>query len=194
MIYDYSFTFAGAGEESRDIPAGNHVRILEATGDVYLAINNGPFRRRTQGWAETVEPGGAPITKITVKSLIAQSILIGAGRGETDDGETLNVNVTATVTPGNTIGAGGDVALPAGVGGATTLVSAADATALTVLLKADIANTETIRVGGAGVGAAGGYPLEPGESVSLSTTAAIWAYNPSAVAAQNIHVLPMRSV
>jgi len=50
-----------------------------------------------------------------------------------------------------------------------------------------------VRIGTTGVAAATGYPLEPGETLVISTTAAISGYNADA-AAQNIHVLPLRTI
>jgi hypothetical protein len=183
-----SFT---AGQEIPVSTAGQFLHILSAADPVQVSIDDGEFITLTQG--QGVETN---FQKLRIKSATAQSIqwVTGAGRF-VDAAANVNVSTSATVAPGNTLDNGGDVSLIAGAGpGATTAIRGADANALTVIIKADAANTETVRIGTTGVNSSQGYPLAPGESVALSTTAAIAGYNPSTTDAQNVHVLPVRDL
>lgn len=186
----YSLTLAVNAQQSIDV-SGNFFRIVSASAGVKLSVQmgTGPYTPMDAGNAIKLER--TEFTRLTVKSSVAQTVVIVAGYGTMyDDQQSVSVTSSATITPGNTLDNGGDVSL---VALATTAVRAADAKQLAVIIKADIANTATIRVGTTAVGAAKGYPLEPGESVTIATTAAIAAYNPDA-AAQNVHVLPVRNV
>jgi hypothetical protein len=91
-----------------------------------------------------------------------------------DGRATANVNVTATVAAGNTLNNGGDVSALAG---AATQLLAADASRTYALICNVSTNTLTVRIGSSAVAAATGVPLEPGETLALATTAAIYAYN-----------------
>lgn len=185
----YSYTL-GAGQVQQQNVPGRHFRVLESTGALYVSFNNGPEVKFLAGQGVTFD--SAPFVEIRLRSLVAQSVLVVAGEGEYHDAnENISVTSSATIAPGNTLPVGGDVSVAAI---SSVVISAAVASNLAVIIKADIANTETVRVGGSGVGAAGGYPLEPGESMTIATTAIIAAYNPSATVAQNIHVLPIRNI
>ena len=54
-------------------------------------------------------------------------------------------------------------------------------------------NITAIRVSGATAAAATGHELEPGDSITLATTALVSAYNPHS-GAQSVSVLPLREV
>jgi len=186
----YSLTLAVNAPQSIDAQ-GNFFRIVSASASATVSVqmDTGPYTPMEAGNAIKLERG--EFGRLTLKSAVAQTVVIVAGFGTMyDDQQAVTVNANATVAPGNTLDNGGDVSLAAT---ATTSVRAADANQLAVIIKADIANTATIRVGTTAVGAAQGYPLEPGESVTIATTAAIAAYNPDA-AAQNVHVLPVRNI
>lgn len=61
--------------------------------------------------------------------------------------------------------------------GGETLLVAADATRREAIMVADTANTVAIRIGKTGqVGAARGVPLQPGQPIVLTTTAAIYGF------------------
>lgn len=191
---DISITLgAGGVQEIPFIGRYFYVYSASASGTVGLRFAGGDTIYREASQGGEVTPGAR---SVRVSSVLAQTIvLIFQDSPIQNDVDNVAVAVTANVTPGNTLDNGGDVSLVAGAGpGATTTIRAADANALSVLVKADIANTETVRVGTTGVGAATGYPLDPGESVSISSTALIAGYNPSTTTAQNVHVLPVRQV
>lgn len=191
----------GAGGVQEVQATGKFWYVYAATGTVGLRFDGGDliYREQSQGGSIpniNANAQGIRSTRLRVSSATAQTVTLSFSDSPIqNDRDDVSVVTTASITPGNTLDNGGDVSLLAGAGpGATTAIRGADANALTITVKADIANTETVRVGTTGVGAAQGYPLEPGESVSLSTTAAIAGYNPSTTTAQNVHVLPVRHV
>jgi len=72
--------------------------------------------------------------------------------------------IVVDVQPGSAIGSGRQTVAAAGTGVQLTTTSTP---ILGVIIKALITNTGDIYVGGAGVAAASGYPLAPGEFVGL---------------------------
>ena len=54
---------------------------------------------------------------------------------------------------------------------------AADATRRRLIVYADTANANTLRVGGSDVDATHGIPLAPGQSIEISSTAAVYVYD-----------------
>ena len=72
----------------------------------------------------------------------------------------------------------------------TAVVSAAVANRRTVLLSNPVTNLREFRIGDSGAGAANGVILNPGDTFSFDTVAAVYAYNPNG-AAQSISVCDM---
>jgi len=184
---DYEITFAGAGE--REIFArARYVRVLDATGDVFIKADDASEVKRVKGQALNLETG---FSKITIRSAIAQTVRVVLASLPQDDASTsVNATVSATVAPANTLDAGGDVNILAT---SSALLSAGDVTRMALIVSNPASNTAAVRVGGAGVGAASGVAIEPGESITLATTAAVYGYNTSS-GAQSVQVLPMREV
>lgn len=115
-------------------------------------------------------------SKFTLESATGQTVTVLAGFGHVFDGRaTANVNVTATVAAGNTFNDGGDVVC---VHAARTQLLAQDLLRTYALVKNSSSNTITVRIGNATVAAGSGNPLEPGETLPLATTAALYAWNP----------------
>lgn len=126
-------------------------------------------------------PGGIGFRRyyntIELESATGGAFVVMVGFGSVADARsTANVTVNTTIAPGAIVDNGGDVSCPAA---AATLLSALDAGRLSLTVTNPSTNTKTMRIGNAGVGAASGVILEPGESVTLSTTAAVYAYNPA---------------
>lgn len=188
---DYSLTFTGAG--SQEIKAtGRHVRVYStsvAGADVWLNIDGTELKRRA---GQGVNVGGAGFSRVTVRVAVACTVLICiADERQDDDQENVSVSVSATVGAGNTADNGGDVSILAS---SSAQVLAADATRLVAIITNPVTNTDQVRVGGAGVLATSGVPLEPGESVSLALTAAIHVFNAKAGGAQTVTAAAVRKV
>lgn len=113
---------------------------------------------------------------VELQSATGQSVVMLVGFGSVFDGRaTANVNVTATVAAGNTVNNGGDVNVTHST---RALLLAADTTRTYAVIANPSTNTVTVRIGSVTVNNVTGIPLEPGESLPLATTAAVYAYNP----------------
>jgi len=93
--------------------------------------------------------------------------------------------IQGTFTPEvfDTLAQPGDVALPAA---AATQLSAGRATKRETIIKLASDAAASIRVGGSTVAAASGVLIEPGESIVISGSAAVYGYS---VAGETVHVL-----
>lgn len=78
-----------------------------------------------------------------------------------------------------------DVSLAAG---ATTQIAAANSSRREIHITNLPGNTQTIRIGDVNAGAARGTPVMPGDTYILTTTAAVYGYNPGA-GAESVAVL-----
>jgi hypothetical protein len=117
--------------------------------------------------------------KLTLESATGGAVLVFAGFGSVADARaTANVNATVNVSPGNTFDDGGDVDVP---DSAVTQLCAADPDRLyaTVMVPSDAAGA--IRVGTNAVGITSGQRIEPGMSVPVATTSALYAYHENGV-------------
>lgn len=100
----------------------------------------------------------------------------------------LNPDISYTeieLVKATTLDSSADIALGAA---AQTLIMAANANRRSIIVKNLAANLATIRVGDVGAAAAEGHELAPGESIQLDVTAAVYAWNPGAVA-QSVSVV-----
>lgn len=114
---------------------------------------------------------------IELESAVGGAFVVLAGFGSVSDTRsTVNATVNTTIAPGASLFDGGDVACP---NAAATQLLAADATRSYAIITNPSTNTATVRIGTSGVAAATGTPLEPGVSLPVSTTAAIYARNDS---------------
>lgn len=115
--------------------------------------------------------------EVELQSATGGAFVVLAGFGSVSDARaTANVSVLASLAAGTSLFDGGDVACTSG---AATLLLALDATRSYAIISNPSTNTVTLRIGTSGVGAASGTPLEPGCTLPLSTTAAIYAYQAS---------------
>jgi hypothetical protein len=185
---DYYLTFSGAA--TREIRArGRFLRVLEApAAAVFLAFDGSTELERRAG--QGVNYGGT-FNRFTVRSTVAQTVLVCVSDDrQDDDQESVSVSVSATVTPGNTLSAGGDVSIPAL---SSQQLAAADADRLALIVANPVNNTDPVRVGGSGVNASSGIELQPGDSITIASTAAVYGYNPKG-SAQSVQVLPVQDV
>lgn len=183
-----------ANQESGFGVDGNMYAVIESTNEFTLTLDDSNrLAKQVAGMGGVFE---SEYNKVTLLSAVNQTVTLILGYGTFLDARaTLTATINSVVGAANTLDTGGDVSLaPGTTAGLTSTIRAADASALTVIVKAAVTNTETVRVGGTGTGAGQGYPLDPGESVSLSTTAEIAGYNPSNTTAQTVSVLPVRGV
>lgn len=112
--------------------------------------------------------------RITAESATGQAVVILAGFGSSVDGRaTASVNVTTNIAPGNALDDGGDVTVP---DDEVTQLLAADPDRLYINVDLPSDAPGPIRVGSASVDGTKGRRIEPGMSVPIATTAALYAY------------------
>lgn len=163
-----------AGVPSPAMPInGDYIHILLASvDDLKVRFDSGKPNSVHQGLGFR-----RYYSDVSFESATGQEIEVLLGFGSVADGRaTANVNVTTNIAPGNTFRLGGDIAC-ADV--STTLLLAADPDRLYAVITNESSNTATVRIGPATVDADTGIPLEPGQSLPIGTTAAIYAWNGS---------------
>lgn len=118
--------------------------------------------------------------RITLESATGQVVIVYAGFGSVADGRASVTGLTLNtqIAPGNTFDDGGDVAVP---DSAATLLIAADPDRLYANIDVPSDAAGAIRVGTVGVALTSGRRIEPGTSVPIATTAALYAYHENGV-------------
>lgn len=177
-----------AGVPQRFGVSGDYFHVLTAP------VNDLRIRFDDSKQMDGFEGVGARVyyESVEVESATGQAIKILVGFGSVFDGRaTSNVNVSATVAPGNTSDNGGDVSCLAS---AATQLLAADADRLYALIHNPSTNTLTMRIGSSAVAAATGIPLEPGTTLPYPSTGAVYAYNPHASTAETLSAAAVKRV
>lgn len=157
--------------------AGDWFHVFEApVNDLEVSFDSGKWFPLKQGVGIR-----RYYERVDLRSATGQAVQVGMGFGAVQDGRgsVSGFTVNTTVTPGNTLGAGGDVSVP---DSAATQLLPANTDRLYALIKVPSSAAGPVRLGPAGVGAASGYLAEPGEGVPIATTAAIYAYHENGVA------------
>lgn len=118
--------------------------------------------------------------KVTLESATGQTVVVYGGFGSVADGRaSANVSVTTNIAPGNTLDDGGDVSVP---DSSVTQLLAADPDRLYATIDVPSDAAGPVRIGTASVGASSGRRVEPGTSIPIATTAAIYAYHENGTA------------
>lgn len=193
----YTLVFDGTGVDEKTLPGGTFFLILSTTaalslkiykGGSEIAAMSGSALQQGISWESFDEHGAARVfDEIRVNSAAAQTIQIGVGLGRLANNALVG-NVTATIVQPTTFNSIADIVLAAAV---TTQVLAADTARRRATITNISGNASTIRVAGIGAAAANGTPLDPGASIEVGGTAAIYAYNPSA--AQSVAVTQVKN-
>lgn len=85
------------------------------------------------------------------------------------------LDVSAVQVKAATLPDTADVSL---VATATTIIKAINLNRREIIIANLPTNTQTMRIGASTAGAARGIPLQPGQSITLAATAAVYGYNP----------------
>lgn len=183
----YVFSLTANQDFDADIP-GDFYSVIEAAGEFTITLDDSArIGKQVQGMGgEFVQP----FSRVKLLSETTQTVILVLGYGKFNDARaTLTATINATFQPGNTLAGVADVALTAAT---ATAILAADATRLTAMIKNPSSNTASVRIGTTGsTGAAQGFELEPGESISIATTAAIVGYS---VPGESVSVSVVRNV
>jgi hypothetical protein len=170
QLGDHNLVFAGAGQQTI-MARGKYVRIREADSDVYLQFDGSAEIERQKGEQINV---GSDNRRIIVRSAIAQTIKLTTSTFSQDDNRnSVSVNTTTTVDPSNNFEG---VAVKNCLAAGSVQLVAGNANRVRLLIKIPTSESGGVWLAGAGESAGNGYFLEEGESVTLGTTAEIWAY------------------
>lgn len=185
---DRTEVFTGAGSRSIQL-SGRFVRVLAAdVSGVTITPHPGSPLLRYVG--QDVD-AGSTFQSLDIAVTVACTVTICVSdQRQASNTTAVNATVSATISPAGTVTQPGDVAC---ANAAATLLVAGNANGLAVLIRSSAANAYglgTVRIGTAGVTAAQGVELNPGETMTLDVTAPIYAYNNSG-AAVTLQVLPL---
>jgi hypothetical protein len=185
---DRTEIFTGAGSRTIAL-AGRFIRVLaaDASGVTITPRPGSPLLRYV---GQDVD-AGAPFTAFDIEVTVASSVKVCVSdTRQADTNTNVTATVSATVSPAGTVAQPGDVVC---ANGAATQLIAGNANGLSVLVRSSVINTYTdgtVRIGTTGVTAAQGVELNAGESITIDTTAPVYAYNNSG-AVVTLQVLPL---
>lgn len=163
-----------AGVPGRMPLNGDYIHILSApVADLRVRFDNGKPVKVFEGLGFR-----RYYSDVEFESATGQTITVLLGFGSVADARaTVNASITANIQYGNTLTNPGDVACAAG---AATLLSAITTTRLYAIINNPSANTGTFRIGASSVTASSGLAVEPGESVTVTGSEALYAWNTGA--------------
>lgn len=181
-----------ANTEARDIPAAGNFIYCDTATRIRVKAGNAIWELSSRQGVKvdetfdsvTVENISGVSEEIKLRAGFGQLIVSGEGQAvevtnavSIDDAVPLKVKINGEEIA-NTITDAVDVTLTAAV---ATVLAAANTGRKELLVKNPSSNTDTIRVGSGSVAASRGHPLEPGESIVLTVTAAVYGYCANAV-------------
>lgn len=176
MLIDHPLTFAG-GEYLPIHVQGRFLRVRKATASVYISIDGGPELERQLGEQINI---GRDATKIVVRSVVAQSVILTAAEEhQSDDRASINATVSTTIEAGNDNNHLPKVNVPAT---STVLLAAANTNRKSLRVSLLSSAAGYVLLGKSGVTAAQGGTIEEGMVDYIDTTGALYVYNPNAVA------------
>lgn len=169
-------TLAAGSVQRRWQIEGDYFHVSSApVNDLIVRFDSGNGIPLSQGMGIT-----ADYSEFSVESATGQTVTVFAGYGLISDNRAnVTANLAVTLAPSNTMFDGADVAVPSG---AATLVLAADLNRKTAFICNPSTNTATVRVGSATVNATKGIPVEPGETLTLDATFAVYVFQASGTA------------
>jgi hypothetical protein len=162
---------------------GANVRLMEASGAVRVLIDGRKAENLRVGIELPVPEGFDRVQFQNDGAADVDLVVAFSAAGVRDDRISVNGNITLGSDTGLSSTADESVAATT-----TELVLAANGDRRAAVLKNPATNSDRFRVGDANTGATQGISLEPGEGVTLETSAAIYAYNAGA-SAQDIELL-----
>jgi hypothetical protein len=200
-VFGKTFSYLITAGASVKLPGGNFFRLVTADAAVDVEFFDetgqslgggtgvfGGFGTSQVSFSsdtlDEVQKGKRAFSSVKITSATEQTVLaIVSNRPITYDRMSLSGNVD--VSKADVLDSLADDSIAAVT---TELVSAADTTRRKAVITNLITNTDEVRVGDVGCGAANGTPLQPGESITLETTAAIYVYNSKAGGAQSVAI------
>ncbi len=168
-----------------EVPAGGFLEVarsadflvcLEASSPFKIAFDQSPETNFEAGLSFHV-PMGFHRIRLRNPNAGAISVRLGFGRGDLRDARlVLEGSIQTAPQSPEQFEANGPVTIAAG---AAVQLAGADLSRREIAVK-NLNSSETIWIKGEGVAGASGWPLAPFEGAVLTTTAAVFAYNPAA--------------
>ena len=160
-----------------NLPAGDDMALGVSGSFVRLKASTGALVFKAPGSHVSLAAGDyvrmAPFRagQLRVQNLSGSAVDCTVTIGDGDAGSTrdISLSVASTMTDA------ADVSIGAA---STDLVLAANANRREAMISNLATNTQTMRIGTTNAGAARGVEIEPGQTIVLSTSAAIYAFNP----------------
>lgn len=168
------------------IPAGETVSVVRDAGFLTCLDATAPFKVAFDEGSENDFEAGLTYTPVEGFDRVAMrnptagpiTVRLGFGKGAIADARVVLSSGNTLWTrerPADQVSTGAAIAAASG---AVTLLAAADALRREIMVVAPTTATGPVYIGGAAAAAAGeGIPLLPGQSLTLSTGAAIYARN-----------------
>lgn len=186
---EYEFTVASGGQQSRAVK-GNFARVKSADAEINLRFENKDGRviadlNLTAGMRCTL-PEVFETIRVGNSSGSSVDAVVLVGFGDVDDAAVVG---EVDVSVSGSIDSVADVSIATVT---TAQIVAANVARREVMITNLAANTANFRIGDSGAGAANGIELQPGQTITLTTTAAVYGYN-SHTGAQSVAVLEVNN-
>lgn len=176
------------------IPAGATVELVRTATFVTVLAASGPFKASfdsspafdlEQGLTIRT-PDGFHRIEMTNKGASTISVKLGVGKGDVNDARlTLSGQVTTAESMPDTLTTGAPISA---INGAVTPLASANPLRRELMAVVDAGAAGPVFIGGAAGATAGqGIPVQPGQALTLSTTAAVHVRNDTG-AAVNVYI------
>lgn len=195
------FSYALSSGVEKVFPGGRFLRVITADAAIDITFydeSNQPIGQAVGvlgGFQIGIEPHDLDkasrligFAKVGITSATNQTITVAISR-QPIQYDRLTGSISSTIASGTTLDSVADVSVNATT---TTQVAAANANQKSVTIKNLSNNTAAFRIGDIGAGAANGHELNPGESITIETTAAVYGYN-SHSGAQSVSVVSVQA-
>lgn len=185
----YGYTIA-AGQEVTVYVTGDFFRVLNASAAFSVAFDDTAFFEVQAGLAFKLTDGeGFQSVRMRNSSGAAVTVVIALGSGWIEDSRLVfQGDLTTLPASGNGLASAADISVAATT---TALIAAANADRTEVIVQ-NLGGAE-MRIGDSAVTAGRGVKLDGGGTLTLTTSAAVYAYNASA-GAVDVSVLEIERV
>lgn len=168
-----------ANTERRHALTGRYFRIMDATGTVFMRIDNGPLLELAQGIGGRIDTG---FKSLTFMSVAAQDVVVAVSQFPIDDSR-LSLSAPIDIVNGATIN---NTAVS--VGTAEVALAAAEPTRKSIAIFNN-STTATLYVGTTGLTTVNGWPIPPMSSYEFTKSAAAAFFGRASAAATNTRVI-----
>lgn len=163
------------------VQVGDFVRILEAADQVTVQTDQGLYAEMQKGQAVR-QPERFDRVRISNATGADLALDVAIGFGEFWDDRMIGEVLTNQISP-STLNTPADVSFSV-----AQVLIAANTSRKAVVIAAAPGNTANVKIGDSNVGAARGVTLQPGQSITIQSTAAIYGYAATSQTAEILEV------